>query len=122
MSSKEFFINKKGFAVSSLLLVLVIFATSCNRGNPSVKFASTSDPGIPNAPINNGAPTGAVVPVTSYADIVSRVSPAVITIHSEQRVRTPQQFPFMNDPMFRQFFGGEMPEGRNRAPRARKEQ
>jgi len=88
----------------------MIFAAACNRGNPAVKFASTSDPGIPNAPINSGAPTGAVVPVTSYADIVSRVSPAVITIHSEQRVRTPQQFPFMNDPMFRQFFGDRMPQ------------
>jgi len=44
--------------------------------------------------------------------VVSRVSPAVITIHSELRVRAPQQFPFMDDPIFRQFFGdrGNMPQ------------
>jgi Do/DeqQ family serine protease len=110
MSSKRYIRTKTGFAVLSILLVSMLFAAACKRGNPAVKFASTSDPGIPNAPINNGAPTGATVPVTSYADIVSRVSPAVITIHSEQRVRTPQQFPFMNDPMFRQFFGDRMPQ------------
>jgi Do/DeqQ family serine protease len=41
----------------------------------------------------------------SYADVVSKATPAVVTIHSQQRVRQPQQFPFMNDPFFRQFFG-----------------
>jgi Do/DeqQ family serine protease len=43
--------------------------------------------------------------VNSYADVVSRVSPAVVTIHSELRAREAQQFPFMDDPMLRQFFG-----------------
>jgi S1-C subfamily serine protease len=75
-----------------------------------VRFASTSDPGINNAPINNGPPGATVVPVLSYADVVSRVSPAVITIHSEMRVRAPQQYPFMDDPMFRQFFGDRVPQ------------
>lgn len=41
----------------------------------------------------------------SYADVVDRVAPAVVTIHSAQRVRAPQQFPFPADPFFRQFFG-----------------
>jgi Do/DeqQ family serine protease len=52
------------------------------------------------------------MPVVSYADVVSRVSPAVITIHSQLRVRAPQQFPFMDDPLFRQFFGdrGNVPQ------------
>jgi Do/DeqQ family serine protease len=36
--------------------------------------------------------------------VVSRVSPGVITIHSQMRMRAPQQFPFMDDPLFRQFF------------------
>jgi Do/DeqQ family serine protease len=34
----------------------------------------------------------------------------VITIHSEMRVRAPQQYPFMDDPMFRQFFGDRAPQ------------
>src|SRR5688572_31395881 len=41
----------------------------------------------------------------SYADVVSKAAPAVVTIHSQRRVHEPQQFPFMNDPFFRQFFG-----------------
>src|SRR5579885_2109139 len=41
----------------------------------------------------------------SYADIVDRVAPAVVTIRSARRVHAPQQFPFFDDPFFRQFFG-----------------
>jgi Do/DeqQ family serine protease len=91
------------------MLVLVLGA--CNRGNPEgVRLASTSDPGVGNAPINNGLPGNPAAPGVSYADVVSRVSPAVITIHSQMRVRAPQQYPFMDDPMFRQFFGDRMPQ------------
>src|SRR5579883_1742201 len=42
----------------------------------------------------------------SYADIVDRVAPAVVTIRSARRVRAPQQFPFFDDPFFQRFFGG----------------
>ncbi len=41
----------------------------------------------------------------SYADVVDRVAPAVVTIRSAKRVREAQQFPFLDDPFFRQFFG-----------------
>jgi serine protease Do len=53
-----------------------------------------------------------------YADVVDRVAPAVVTIRSSKRVRAAQQFPFMDDPMLRQFFGngnggnGITPRGR----------
>src|SRR5437773_2479628 len=43
--------------------------------------------------------------VQSYADVVDRVAPAVITVRSERRIRAPHQFPFMFDPFFRQLFG-----------------
>ena len=52
------------------------------------------------------APAREVFPVRdSYADIVDRVAPAVVTIRSARRVHAPQQFPFTDDPFFRQFFG-----------------
>jgi len=54
-------------------------------------------------------PTGSVKssgPLLSYADVVDRVAPAVVTIRSSRRVRAPQQFPFFDDPFFRRFFGG----------------
>ena len=46
----------------------------------------------------------------SYAPIVEAVSPAVVTIHAEQRVRAVrQQVPFADDPLFREFFGNRIP-------------
>jgi Do/DeqQ family serine protease len=45
------------------------------------------------------------MPVASYADVVSKVAPAVITVHSQMRVRQSQQYPFTDDPFFREFFG-----------------
>jgi serine protease Do len=42
---------------------------------------------------------------TSYAEIVNRVSASVVTIRTESRARAPRQFPFMDDPFFRRFFG-----------------
>lgn len=100
-------------SIGVLLILTGFLLGACSRGGSSgVRFASTSDPGINNAPINNGPPGVTAVPGVSYADIVSRVSPAVITIHSEMRVRAPQQYPFMDDPMFRQFFGDRIPQRR----------
>ena len=110
MSGKQLVIAKGEMGILLTLAILVLVLGACNRGNPQgVRFASTSDPGVNNAPINNGAP-GSAAPVGSYADVVSRVSPAVITIHSEMRVRAAQQYPFMDDPMFRQFFGDRVPQ------------
>ncbi|HKB67004.1 MAG TPA: Do family serine endopeptidase [Pyrinomonadaceae bacterium] len=109
MRGKQIVISKGLLGV--LLILLALSFGACSRGNSQgVRFASTSDPGVNNAPINNGAPGNATLPVVSYADIVSRVSPAVITVHSEMRVRAPQQYPFMDDPMFRQFFGDRLPQ------------
>ncbi|MFN2491580.1 MAG: Do family serine endopeptidase [Pyrinomonadaceae bacterium] len=97
--------------VTLTLVGSLFFLGACNRNSSSpVRFATTSDPGVNNPPINNGPPGSSGVPVVSYADVVSRVSPAVITIHSQMRVRAPQQYPFMDDPMFRQFFGDRIPQ------------
>ncbi|MFN2456554.1 MAG: trypsin-like peptidase domain-containing protein, partial [Pyrinomonadaceae bacterium] len=114
MSDKKFSKHNSRLAakvnIVLILALLVAAFSACNRQtNSPLHLASTSDPGTGNAPINNPAGTGAA-PGTSYADIVSLVSPAVITIHSEMRARAPQQFPFMNDPMFRQFFGDRIPQ------------
>ena len=45
-------------------------------------------------------------PIISYANVVSAVAPAVVTIRTSKRVRVQQQFPFFDDPFFQQFFGG----------------
>jgi Do/DeqQ family serine protease len=108
MNGKRFELDERHptarLCVLATMVALFLFVGGCNRRDPAVHFASTSDPGVNNAPINNGSPGSTGGPVVSYADVVSRVSPAVVTIHSEMRVRAPQQYPFMDDPMFRQFF------------------
>ena len=100
-----------------VIAIMVAFLSACNRDKSSFRLASATDPGTgtaSNAPATTGNP--APVAGASYADVVSRVTPAVITIHSQQRVRQPQQYPFMNDPFFRQFFGDR---GAQEAPRER---
>jgi serine protease Do len=88
-------------------LAAVAFCTlallSCNRPNTAGTGSERRQMPSGNVSVNG--------PILSYADTVDRVSPAVVTIHAAKRVRAPQQFPFLNDPFFRQFFGGNMPRG-----------
>src|SRR5204862_5015472 len=78
--------------IGVIALLLVASITGCKaRGgsNPALSFAPIPD----------------VAPQNSYADVVSRAAPAVITIRADRRVRSPQQFPFLDDPFFRGLFG-----------------
>ena len=63
---------------------------------------------------------------TSYAAVVSRVAPAVVTVRSERRVKvSEQQTPFMDDPMLRELFGDRMPrggQGQQQKPRTEREE
>ena len=86
-----------------MIITLAILVGACDRGNDGNYRLTTSNPNATNSA--SPASNPAVMPVSSYADVVSKVAPAVVTIHSSQRVRQPQQYPFMNDPFFRQFFG-----------------
>jgi Do/DeqQ family serine protease len=61
--------------------------------------------------------TAAAPQQSSYADVVQRVTPAVVTVRSQSRARAPQQFPFMDDPRFRDFFGQRTPRGEQQPPR-----
>src|ERR1041385_3444959 len=61
---------------------------------------------------------------TSYAAVVSRVAPAVVTVGSERRVKaSAQQMPFMDDPMLRELFGDRLPRnGQGQQPRTEREE
>ncbi len=88
-----------------LLLLAALFAlASCNR---PYNVSAGSEPR--QMPSGNVSIHG---PVLSYADVVDHVAPAVVTIHASRRVRAPQQFPFFDDPFFRNFFGGGVPRSR----------
>src|SRR5215208_4817663 len=90
-----------------LIVVLAFSLTACS------KLASTAASISPAAADGSAAASDhASAAQNSYADEVSRVAPAVVTIRSERRVRAPEQFPFMDDPTFRDFFGDCAPRGR----------
>ncbi len=93
-----------------LSLVLVVFSFAACSGQNKVLGLTGSQPSQP-PPV---ASTAGVQ--TSYADLVSRVSPAVVTIRSTERARAAQQFPFMDDPTFREFFGDRMPQQQQQPP------
>ena len=65
----------------------------------------------PAAPVANGA-------VTSYADAVARVSPAVVTVQVQRKATFSPTAGFPDDPFFRRFFGDRFPSP-ERAPRQR---
>ncbi len=85
--------------------LLLLTVTACRRSadqlQPGPGPASTAPPVTSSAPLGP-APT-------SFADVVDRAAPAVVTIHSARRVRAPRQHPFFDDPRFREFFG--LPRG-----------
>ncbi|HKS08144.1 MAG TPA: DegQ family serine endoprotease [Pyrinomonadaceae bacterium] len=87
----------------SLAFVVVSFASCNGQGRALSLQPATTAP-----PVTSSA--GVPVLQTSYAELVSRVSPAVVTIRSTERARTAQQFPFMDDPQFREFFGDRLPQ------------
>ena len=87
----------------SLALVVVSFASCSGQSRlMTIKPADSAPPAASNS--------GVVGVQTSYADLVTKVSPAVVTIRSTERARQAQQFPFMDDPMFREFFGDRVPQ------------
>jgi len=93
----------------SLLLVVFAFASCSGQSKLLSLTPSASAPAAPVA-------TNVAGMQASYADLVSRVSPAVVTIRSTERSRAPQQFPFMDDPQFREFFGDRMPQQQQQPP------
>src|SRR2546423_4734381 len=88
---------------SRLVLILFAFASltsGCRRQGGTFT--------LPQPATGNGA--SVTVEHNSYADVVSKVAPAVVTIRAERRVRAPQQHPFFDDPFFQDFFGGRAPQ------------
>ncbi len=93
-----------------MFVVLALLSLqSCRRDE------NGADVSLPPAlPATESAANG--LPVLSYADVVNRVAPAVVTIRSARMVRAPRQHPFYEDPFFRDFFGDRF-GGRAPAPR-----
>jgi Do/DeqQ family serine protease len=57
----------------------------------------------------------AQAPQGSYADMLARVTPAVVTVRASRHTREAQQFPFMDDPTLRELFGNRLPQQQPRS-------
>ncbi|HZI18164.1 MAG TPA: DegQ family serine endoprotease [Pyrinomonadaceae bacterium] len=84
------------------LLALALLSGGLFTTAPAASVASPADSAAEPSP---------AAQQSSYADAVQRVTPAVVTVRSERRARPSQQFPFMDDPRFREFFGQRSPRG-----------
>ena len=92
--------TRSRFLKPLLLLFLIQFSLSGCRRREVVDL-----PPPPAEPV-----TTTIGLRTSYAEVVNRVSPAVVTIRTKARVHASRQFPFMDDPFFRRFFGDRLPQ------------
>ena len=90
-------------------IVLILSIAACLLGACSRQQDSSISPPVFATPVPvvyNPADNKIPETVVSYAAVVERVAPAVVTIHSESRIRAPQQYPYSSDPSFQDFFGG----------------
>src|SRR5260221_13885419 len=105
MISKSF----AGFlsAIAGALLVTAVFHLT--KGSPpSISVSAT--------PINRDAKLD-----TSFAPVIKKAAPSVVNIYSSRIVRNQRmRNPLLDDPVFRQFFGNQMPQPDDQ-PRTRKE-
>ena len=104
--------NLAGFtsvlAVAIAVVAVVHFNSWGRETQPQFSVSTT--------PVNRDPRLG-----TSYAPVVKKVAPSIVNIYSTRFVKErPMQNPFLNDPVFRQFFGNP-PPGDTRE-RTRKEQ
>ncbi|MCA1633010.1 MAG: Do family serine endopeptidase [Acidobacteria bacterium] len=95
--------------LSLFVAVLLVPVAGCRRGETYTL--------PPPPPALSGGAAVPSVERNSYADVVARVAPAVVTVRSERVGRAPQQHPFMDDPFFRDFFGQRAPQGPQQPPR-----
>ncbi|MFL6255845.1 MAG: DegQ family serine endoprotease [Pyrinomonadaceae bacterium] len=91
--------------VGRLLLSTALVVLVAAFGGVAVAADTTATP---------PAPAAVGAEQTSYADMLSRVTPAVVTVRASRRTREAQQFPFMDDPALRELFGERF---RQQAPR-----
>jgi serine protease Do len=100
-----------------IVVALIALASSSCQKEQQSKNTAQSAPSSPAPVVNHASDqnkTGG--PPLSYADVIEKAGPAVVTIRSERRVRAPRQFPFFDNPLFRDFFGDQLPQSRSNRP------
>ncbi|HUQ75305.1 MAG TPA: Do family serine endopeptidase [Burkholderiales bacterium] len=97
------------FAQAATIAVAVLFVVSTFR--PEWLPARSS---APVAVVQSAPSAPAAVRALSYSDAVRRATPSVVNIFTSKEIRAPRH-PLLNDPLFRRFFGDQLPDEAQRA-------
>ena len=100
------------FAQAATIAVAVLFVVSTFRPEwlPSRPFSQVAV--VQQAPTTGPLPTA--VQMGSYHEAVQRAAPSVVNIFTSKEIRSPRH-PLLNDPIFRRFFGDQLPDEAQRA-------
>ena len=99
------------FAQTATIAVALLFVVSTFRP----EWLPTRS--APGAVLQQSAPSAAqpgAARVNSYYDAVQRATPSVVNIFTSKEIRSPKH-PLLNDPIFRRFFGDQLPDEAQRA-------
>jgi Do/DeqQ family serine protease len=98
------------FAQTATIAVALLFVVSTFR--PEWLPAKSSPALLQQSPAPG--PAAAARAVSSYNEAVQRAAPSVVNIFTSKEIRTPRH-PLLNDPIFRRFFGDQLPDEAQRA-------
>src|SRR5262245_11746557 len=98
------------FAQAATVAVAVLFVVSTFRPE---WLPARHAPSVVPPPGATTAPGGAG-PIATYHEAVQHAMPSVVNIFTSKEIRSPRH-PLLNDPIFRRFFGDQLPEEASRA-------
>jgi Do/DeqQ family serine protease len=98
------------FAQAATIAVAVLFVVSTFRPE---WLPARSNPPVPVVQ-SSAQTTAAATRALSYSDAVRRATPSVVNIFTSKEIRSPRH-PLLNDPLFRRFFGDQLPDEAQRA-------
>jgi Do/DeqQ family serine protease len=102
------------FSQAATVAVAVLFVISTFRP----EWLPQRSAGTPPVAVVQQAPSTGPLPGVarggSFHDAVERATPSVVNIFTSKEIRTPRH-PLLNDPIFRRFFGDQLPEEASRA-------
>jgi Do/DeqQ family serine protease len=100
-------------SLKAFLLIIMLFISFNAQQRAEAQFLTgqnQSQTAQANPATNANSPLAVRA---SYADVVERVTPAVVTVRAERKAAAQtQELPFSNDPLLREFFGRELPQMR----------
>jgi Do/DeqQ family serine protease len=100
------------FAQAATIAVAALFVVSTFRPEWLPSRSAPQVALVQQAPTTGPLPTAAHI--GSFHEAVQRATPSVVNIFSSKEIRSPRH-PLLNDPLFRRFFGDQLPDEAQRA-------